>query len=152
MPWEIDPNTQCGIQQLASNTQATKEIRRLGWDMRRLVQWASKQYTCLVSLIRHLFHFSSPAIPRPELPAPPPFCSSIGLLWWKFSFTQDIQQVMCDTHPQTGNDYMISVSNTQVKQNQISHGIGIPTTMKMKMRVKKLTYHILMDERKFQLN
>ncbi|PLW38284.1 hypothetical protein PCASD_09005 [Puccinia coronata f. sp. avenae] len=67
-PWAIDPNTQNGIRQLASYQRSAEEIRRLGWEVRRLVRWATGQHTRYVTFLTTLLEFSSN---RNRLAVPP---------------------------------------------------------------------------------
>ncbi|KAH9819937.1 hypothetical protein DFH28DRAFT_1052197 [Melampsora americana] len=39
-PWAVDSNTQHGMRQVAYYDRANEEIRRLGWEVRRVMRWA----------------------------------------------------------------------------------------------------------------
>lgn len=52
-PWANDSNTKDGMRQLAYVDRAREELRRLGWEVRRLMRWATTSHDriwkCLVS-------------------------------------------------------------------------------------------------------
>ncbi|WAR59025.1 hypothetical protein PtB15_10B367 [Puccinia triticina] len=56
-PWAVEPRTQQGIRRLAYFNRALEEIRRLGWESRRAMQWATERHTRLlvlyIALIQH---------------------------------------------------------------------------------------------------
>ncbi|PLW30972.1 hypothetical protein PCASD_14867 [Puccinia coronata f. sp. avenae] len=64
-PWAVDPNTQKGIQLLASLDQGLEE-RQIGWEIRRVMKWAIQEHSQLFDLIRE---FTGPTDPNNK------FCS-----------------------------------------------------------------------------
>ncbi|KAH9806866.1 hypothetical protein DFH28DRAFT_1159238 [Melampsora americana] len=55
-PWAIDANTQHGMRQMAYYDRANEEIRRLGWEVRRVMRWAINSHR---SLSTHLCQLQS---------------------------------------------------------------------------------------------
>ncbi|KAH9818347.1 hypothetical protein DFH28DRAFT_925835 [Melampsora americana] len=43
-PWAVDPTTRHGMQQLAYADRAKEELRRLGWEVRRAMRWATTSH------------------------------------------------------------------------------------------------------------
>ncbi|PLW36396.1 hypothetical protein PCASD_13696, partial [Puccinia coronata f. sp. avenae] len=73
-PWAIDPHTQDGIRRLASHQRSAEEIRRLGWEARRLMRWATHYHTQHVALLAAL----NDHITDPDRPANiPPLLDSL---------------------------------------------------------------------------
>ncbi|PLW11649.1 hypothetical protein PCANC_21650 [Puccinia coronata f. sp. avenae] len=50
-PWAVDHNTQNGIRFLATVNRGLEEKRRLGWEVRRAMQWAIERHDNLQSLL-----------------------------------------------------------------------------------------------------
>ncbi|EFP90354.2 uncharacterized protein PGTG_16114 [Puccinia graminis f. sp. tritici CRL 75-36-700-3] len=57
-PWAVDSLTQQGIRSLASCKRAIEEKRRLGWEARRTMRWATEQHLQFLKLIEDLFAVS----------------------------------------------------------------------------------------------
>ncbi|KAH9823216.1 hypothetical protein DFH28DRAFT_1172432 [Melampsora americana] len=56
-PWAIDANTQHGMRQVAYMDRASEEIRRIGWEVRRVMRWAIESHNSLHDyLLRLLSH------------------------------------------------------------------------------------------------
>ncbi|KAH9807020.1 hypothetical protein DFH28DRAFT_836789, partial [Melampsora americana] len=55
-PWAIDDNTKHGMRQVAYFDRAREEIRRIGWEVRRVMRWAIHSHN---SLYNHLFRLQS---------------------------------------------------------------------------------------------
>ncbi|KAH9812073.1 hypothetical protein DFH28DRAFT_1178017 [Melampsora americana] len=55
-PWAIDADTQHGMRQIAYHDRAIEEIRRLGWEVRRVMRWAITSHR---SLSTHLYQLQT---------------------------------------------------------------------------------------------
>ncbi|KAH9809146.1 hypothetical protein DFH28DRAFT_1067209 [Melampsora americana] len=58
-PWAVDPHTQRGMRQFAYFERSEEEIRRIGWEVRRTMRWASSRYRTLfnnLEIQRKLFN------------------------------------------------------------------------------------------------
>ncbi|KAA1077461.1 hypothetical protein PGT21_009106 [Puccinia graminis f. sp. tritici] len=53
-PWAVDPLTQRGIRRLACLQRGLEEVRRLGWEVRRTMRWATERHKKLEKLMRLL--------------------------------------------------------------------------------------------------
>ncbi|EFP81539.1 uncharacterized protein PGTG_07788 [Puccinia graminis f. sp. tritici CRL 75-36-700-3] len=53
-PWAVDPLTQRGIRRLACLQRGLEEVRRLGWEVRRTMRWATERHKKLAKLMRLL--------------------------------------------------------------------------------------------------
>ncbi|EGG01333.1 uncharacterized protein MELLADRAFT_67176 [Melampsora larici-populina 98AG31] len=78
-PWATDPKTRDGMRQLAYIDRAQEELRRLGWEVRRLMRWATSSHdriwTCLQFLLCPTdsgFGPATPLISHPILSSLPP--------------------------------------------------------------------------------
>ncbi|KAH9808522.1 hypothetical protein DFH28DRAFT_1195529 [Melampsora americana] len=59
-PWAVDPKTQHGMRQLAYFQRAKEEIRRIGWEVRRSMRWATHRHQSLLELFKELRKNDSP--------------------------------------------------------------------------------------------
>ncbi|EGF98639.1 uncharacterized protein MELLADRAFT_69173 [Melampsora larici-populina 98AG31] len=64
-PWAIDDYTQHGMRQIAYHDRAIEEIRRLGWEVRRVMRWAINSHR---SLSTHLHRLQSHVFAENEQP------------------------------------------------------------------------------------
>ncbi|EGG00759.1 uncharacterized protein MELLADRAFT_111589 [Melampsora larici-populina 98AG31] len=66
-PWAVDPNTRHGMQQIAYVDRGNEELRRLGWEVRRAMRWATTSHDHIWS---RLISLSSEPTPEPNLLTP----------------------------------------------------------------------------------
>ncbi|KAH9812315.1 hypothetical protein DFH28DRAFT_1223442 [Melampsora americana] len=66
-PWATDPKTRDGMRQLAYLDQANEELRRLGWEVCRMMRWATTSHdrirNCLNALLSPPVSEHNPATP-----------------------------------------------------------------------------------------
>ncbi|EGF97144.1 uncharacterized protein MELLADRAFT_79852 [Melampsora larici-populina 98AG31] len=58
-PWAVDPKTQHGMRQLAYFQRSKEELRRIGWEIRRSMRWATRRHQSLLRLFKELRDFNS---------------------------------------------------------------------------------------------
>ncbi|KAH9825270.1 hypothetical protein DFH28DRAFT_21067 [Melampsora americana] len=63
-PWATDRHTQQGMRQLAYKERALEEIRRIGWEVRRSMRWATQRYQQLFDIV-HDFYVNDDLILNP---------------------------------------------------------------------------------------
>ncbi|KAH9806698.1 hypothetical protein DFH28DRAFT_1165121 [Melampsora americana] len=63
-PWAIDRGTQMGMRALARLQRGQEELRRLGWEVRRAMRWATDSHNHLWNVVHSLAHSpeASPAV------------------------------------------------------------------------------------------
>ncbi|PLW38044.1 hypothetical protein PCANC_14574 [Puccinia coronata f. sp. avenae] len=148
-PWAIDPHTQDGIRRLASHQRSAEEIRRLGWEARRLMRWATHYHTQHVALLAAL----NDHITDPDRPAniPPlldslvnhPFlvnhrsldnklkscevivhAETIHLCTLQLDWNRDMHKVVADTPAQTDDETILELWNVQINRIKLSLAYG----------------------------
>ncbi|PLW37548.1 hypothetical protein PCASD_10249 [Puccinia coronata f. sp. avenae] len=148
-PWAIDPHTQDGIRRLASHQRSAEEIRRLGWEARRLMRWATHYHTQHVALLAALNDY----ITDPDRPAniPPlldslvnhPFlvnhrslddklkscevivhAETIHLCTLQLDWNRNIHKVVADTPAQTDDETILELWNVQINRIKLSLAYG----------------------------
>ncbi|POW01792.1 hypothetical protein PSTT_12273 [Puccinia striiformis] len=70
-PWAIDVNTQRGIRFLASLNRGKEEHRRLGWEVRRAMRWATSRHNAIWGTMRTMAearHVNTTPLPEAVLP------------------------------------------------------------------------------------
>ncbi|POW10039.1 hypothetical protein PSHT_08992, partial [Puccinia striiformis] len=70
-PWAIDANTQRGIRFLASLKRGEEEHRRLGWEVRRAMCWATSRHDAIWGTMRTMAearHVNTTPLPQAVLP------------------------------------------------------------------------------------
>ncbi|WAR58999.1 hypothetical protein PtB15_10B341 [Puccinia triticina] len=65
-PWAIDINTQRGIRYLASLKRGNEEERRIGWEVRWALRWATSQHIVIWDILRSISRVSDDAINIPQ--------------------------------------------------------------------------------------
>lgn len=116
-PWATDPKTRDGMRQLAYIDRAQEELRRLGWEVRRLMRWATTSHdhiwACLQSLLcttEANFGPATPFITHPILSSlPPENCSTaasvilqnqyVKITNYQLLWNNDILEVFSQTCP-----------------------------------------------------
>ncbi|EGF98641.1 uncharacterized protein MELLADRAFT_79633 [Melampsora larici-populina 98AG31] len=58
-PWAIDANTQHGMRQIAYFDRANEEIRRIGWEVQRVMRWATDSHKSLYNYLFQLQLFQN---------------------------------------------------------------------------------------------
>ncbi|EGF97607.1 uncharacterized protein MELLADRAFT_84832 [Melampsora larici-populina 98AG31] len=66
-PWAVDPNTRHGMQQIAYVDRGNEELRRLGWEVRRAMRWATSRHD---RIWNRLILLPSEPTPEPNLLTP----------------------------------------------------------------------------------
>jgi hypothetical protein len=144
-PWAVDPLTQRGIRALACLNRAIEEKRRLTWEVRRAMRWATQNHHRLISLINDARDYMEsqegnspePGVIPPTLDAIfshsvmdslPTQAFKIGVvaqvLQTSYQETCDLQlewndkllEVFEKTPPQYGDDFLLGTWNQQLQR------------------------------------
>ncbi|KAA1118377.1 hypothetical protein PGTUg99_004865 [Puccinia graminis f. sp. tritici] len=144
-PWAVDPLTQRGIRALACLNRALKEKRRLTWEVRRAMRWATQNHRRLVSLINDARVYMESREGNPPEPGviPPTLDAIFGhlvmnslptqafkigvvaqVLQTSFQETCDLQlewndkllEVFQKTSPQYGDEFLLGTWNQQLQR------------------------------------
>ncbi|KAH9809139.1 hypothetical protein DFH28DRAFT_1086858 [Melampsora americana] len=111
-PWAVDPKTQHGMRQLAYYQRSKEEIRRIGWEIRRSMRWATQRHASLLHLFRELRGpLTEPISHQAQslLESLPSRLSVTSILWH-----EPLMNVFYRTEGQVGDQDLLDVWKEQV--------------------------------------
>ncbi|EGG12645.1 uncharacterized protein MELLADRAFT_86843 [Melampsora larici-populina 98AG31] len=130
-PWAIDPNTQHGMRQLAYYERSKEELRRIGWEIRQSMRWATQQHISLMDIFQDL-RKSEPTsdaarafLSSPFLSSPDPTTISdaetvivwtrlVDVLHLQEVWNLDLMEIFLKTDLQDGDGELLEQWNSQV--------------------------------------